>query len=57
VNWNASEFWVDGGSRGNQAYGIREAYGSISDDETVDLAWFPNQAVSPCVTKEQLMYP
>ncbi len=31
MNWTASEFWVDGGCLGNQAYGKREAYGSISD--------------------------
>jgi hypothetical protein len=54
VNWNASQFWVD---VGNQARGKREAYGSISDGETVDLVRFPNQAISPCVPKEQLMYP
>ena len=36
MNWNASEFWVDGGCRGNQAHGKREAYGSISDGKTVE---------------------
>jgi len=42
VNWNASKFWVDGGCRGNQAHGKREAYGSISDGETVERFQFPN---------------
>jgi ribonuclease HI len=42
VNWNASEFWVDGGCRGNQAHGKREAYGSISDGETVERLQFRN---------------
>jgi ribonuclease HI len=36
VNWNASEFWVDGGCRGNHAHGKREAYGSISDGKSVE---------------------
>ena len=40
VNWNASEFWVDGGCRGNQAHGKREAYGSISDGESVERLQF-----------------
>jgi ribonuclease HI len=40
VNWNASEFWVDGGCRGNQAHGKREAYGSFSDGETVERLQF-----------------
>jgi len=42
LNWNASEFWVDGGCRGNQAHGKREAYGSISDGTTVERLQFPN---------------
>jgi ribonuclease HI len=42
VNWNASEFWVDGGCRGNHADGKREAYGSISDGETVERLQFPS---------------
>ena len=42
MNWNASEFWVDGGCRGNQAHGKREAYGSISDGETVGRLQFAN---------------
>jgi len=42
VNWNASEFWVDGGCRGNQAHGKREAYGSISDGESVERLQFAN---------------
>ncbi len=42
VNWNASEFWVDGGCRGNQAHGEREAYGSVSDGETVERLQFAN---------------
>jgi ribonuclease HI len=42
VNWDASEFWVDGGCRGNQAHGKREAYGSISDGETVERVQFAN---------------
>jgi ribonuclease HI len=42
VNWNASEFWVDGGCRGNHANAKREAYGSISDRETVERFQFPN---------------
>jgi ribonuclease HI len=42
VNWNASKFWVDGGCRGNQAHGEREAYGSISDGESVERVQFAN---------------
>jgi len=42
VNWNASEFWVDGGCRGNQAHGRREGYGSISDGESVERVQFAN---------------
>jgi ribonuclease HI len=42
MNWTASEFWVDGGCRGNQAHGKREAYGSISDGHTVVRYQFPN---------------
>lgn len=42
VNWNASEFWIDGGCRGNQAHGRREAYGSISDGKIVQRVQFPN---------------
>jgi ribonuclease HI len=42
VNWNASEFWVDGGCRGNHADGKREAYGSISDGETIERLQFRN---------------
>jgi ribonuclease HI len=42
VNWNASEFWVDGGCRGNHAHGKREAYGSISDGKTVQRFQFAN---------------
>ena len=42
MNWNASEFWVDGGCRGNHAHGKREAYGSISDGETVERLQFRN---------------
>jgi len=46
VNWNASEFWVDGGCRGNQAHGKREAYGSISDGDTVERLQFTNARTS-----------
>jgi ribonuclease HI len=42
VNWNASEFWIDGGCRGNQAHGKRDAYGSISDGESVERLQFAN---------------
>jgi ribonuclease HI len=42
VNWNASEFWVDGGCRGNHAHEKREAYGSISDGTTVERLQFRN---------------
>ena len=42
VNWNASEFWVDGGCRGNQAHRKREAYGSISDGESIERVQFVN---------------
>ena len=42
MNWNASEFWVDGGCRGNHAHGEREAYGSISDGKTVERFQFAN---------------
>ena len=42
MNWNASEFWVDGGCRGNHAHEKREAYGSISDGTTVERLQFPN---------------
>ena len=42
MNSNASEFWVDGGCRGNQAHGKREAYGSISDGKTVEQFQFAN---------------
>ncbi len=36
VNWNAPEFWVDGGCLGNNdAHGKREAYGSLSDGKTI----------------------
>jgi ribonuclease HI len=42
VNWNASEFWVDGGCRGNHADGKREAYGSISDGENIERLQFRN---------------
>jgi ribonuclease HI len=40
VNWNASKFWIDGGCLGNEAHGKREAYGSISDGETVERFQF-----------------
>jgi len=36
VSWKATEFWIDGGCRGNQAQGKRETYGSISDGKTVE---------------------
>jgi ribonuclease HI len=42
MNWNANEFWIDGGCRGNQAHGKREAYGSISDGKTVKRLRFPS---------------
>ena len=42
VNWNASEFWVDSGCRGNHAHEKREAYGSISDGEIVEQLRFRN---------------
>jgi ribonuclease HI len=42
VSWNASEFWVDGGCRSNQAHGKRKAYGSIIDCETVERVQFAN---------------
>jgi len=35
MNWNASKFWIDGGCLGNEGYGVRKAYGSISDGETI----------------------
>ena len=40
VNWNATEFWIDGGCLGNEAHGKREAYGSISDGRTVERLQF-----------------
>ncbi len=40
MNWNASEFWIDGGCLGNEAHGRREAYGSISDGEAVERFQF-----------------
>ena len=40
LDWNASEFWIDGGCLGNQAYRKREAYGSISDGRTVERFQF-----------------
>ncbi len=40
LNWNAPEFWIDGGCLGNEAHGKREAYGSISDGETVERFQF-----------------
>lgn len=46
VNWNASEFWIDGGCLGNQAHGKREAYGSISDGETVKRLRFPTASTN-----------
>jgi ribonuclease HI len=42
VDWDSPEFWIDGGCRGNQAHGKREAYGSISDGETVQRVQFPD---------------
>jgi ribonuclease HI len=36
VNWNAPEFWIDGGCLGNNdPHGKREAYGSISDGKAI----------------------
>src|SRR5258708_16880335 len=36
VNWNAPEFWVDGGCPGNNAaHRKREAYGRLSDGKTI----------------------
>ena len=35
MNWNAPNFWIDGGCRGNHAHGKREAYGSISDGKAI----------------------
>jgi ribonuclease HI len=46
VNWNASEFWVDGGCLGNQAYGKRKAYGSISDGAAIMRVQFANARTS-----------
>ena len=46
MNWNASEFWIDGGCRGNQAHGKREAYGSISDGGTVEQLRFANASTN-----------
>lgn len=40
VNWHASDFWIDGGCLGNEAYGKRETYDSISDGETVERFGF-----------------
>jgi ribonuclease HI len=40
VNWNVSEYWVDGGCKGNQAHGERQAYGSISDGTTAEQVQF-----------------
>ncbi|HVH70171.1 MAG TPA: RNase H family protein [Candidatus Dormibacteraeota bacterium] len=40
MEWNASEFWIDGGCLGNQAHGKRQAYGSISDGRTVERFQF-----------------
>ncbi len=42
VDWDSPEFWIDGGCRGNQAHGKREAYGSISDGEAVQRVQFSN---------------
>jgi ribonuclease HI len=46
VNWDASEFWVDGGCLGNQAYGKRKAYGSISDGAAIMRVQFANARTS-----------
>ncbi len=36
MNWNAAEFWIDGGCLGNNdAHGKRNAYGSISDGKAI----------------------
>jgi ribonuclease HI len=36
LNWNATEFWIDGGCLGNNdAHGKRNAYGSISDGKAI----------------------
>ena len=41
MNWKSQEFYCDGGCRGNHKFGPREAYGSISDGETVErLTWY-----------------
>ena len=41
MNWNAPEFWVDGGCRGNHDIGgPRAAYGSISDGQDVERSTF-----------------
>lgn len=40
MNWNATEFWIDGGCLGNEAHGKREAYGSIGDGRTVERLQF-----------------
>jgi ribonuclease HI len=46
LNWNASEFWIDGGCLGNQAHGRRQAYGSISDGRTVERFQFTDARTS-----------
>jgi ribonuclease HI len=47
VNWNATQFWIDGGCRGNHhRRGPREAYGSISDGEAVERFKLPNAHTS-----------
>ena len=46
MNWNASKFWVDGGCLGNQAYGKRKAYGSISDGAAVMRVQFADARTS-----------
>ena len=42
MNWNAAEFWIDGGCLGNNdAHGKRNAYGSISDGKAIMRRRFP----------------
>lgn len=33
VDWGSPEFWIDGGCRGNQAYGKREAYTRSAEED------------------------
>lgn len=59
MDWNAKEFWCDGGCRGNhlpRGHKDRKAYGSISDGSEVKRLEFPDASSNNEAEFETLLW-